>query len=45
MKRRRKRILAELERATWQVASVTQKEKRRFAPPPFHHFKAAAGRI
>src|SRR5271169_3737092 len=29
------RILAELERASWQVASVTQKEKRRFAPPPF----------
>ena len=29
------RILAELERAIWQVASVTQKEKRRFAPPPF----------
>jgi DNA topoisomerase-1 len=29
------RILAELERAVWQVASVTQKEKRRFAPPPF----------
>ena len=30
-----KRILAEVERAIWQVASVTQKEKRRFAPPPF----------
>jgi DNA topoisomerase-1 len=30
-----KRILAELERANWQVANVTQKEKRRFAPPPF----------
>lgn len=29
------RILADLERATWQVASVAQKEKRRFAPPPF----------
>jgi len=30
-----KRILAEVERAVWQVATVTQKEKRRFAPPPF----------
>ena len=29
------RILAAVERATWQVANVTQKEKRRFAPPPF----------
>ncbi len=29
------RILADIERANWQVASVTQKEKRRFAPPPF----------
>ena len=29
------RILAEIERANWEVASVTQKEKRRFAPPPF----------
>ncbi|HEV3254596.1 MAG TPA: type I DNA topoisomerase [Candidatus Acidoferrales bacterium] len=29
------RILAAVERATWQVSSVTQKEKRRFAPPPF----------
>ncbi len=29
------RILAALERATWQVSSVAQKEKRRFAPPPF----------
>jgi DNA topoisomerase-1 len=29
------RILSDLERAIWQVASVTQKEKRRFAPPPF----------
>jgi len=29
------RILAELERAIFQVANVTQKEKRRFAPPPF----------
>ena len=29
------RILAELERAIFQVANVTQKEKRRYAPPPF----------
>jgi len=29
------RILADLERTTWQVSGVTQKEKRRFAPPPF----------
>ncbi len=29
------RILAEIEHAVWQVASVAQKEKRRFAPPPF----------
>lgn len=29
------RVLAEIERAVWQVASVAQKEKRRFAPPPF----------
>ena len=29
------RILAAVERAIWQVASVAQKEKRRFAPPPF----------
>ncbi len=29
------RILAAVERAIWQVANVTQKEKRRFAPPPF----------
>src|SRR5215831_14114502 len=29
------RVLAAVERAVWQVASVTQKEKRRFAPPPF----------
>jgi DNA topoisomerase-1 len=29
------RILAAVERATWQVANVTQKEKRRYAPPPF----------
>jgi DNA topoisomerase I len=30
-----KDILAELERAKWEVASISQKEKRRFAPPPF----------
>jgi DNA topoisomerase I len=30
-----RRILSEVERAIWQVESVTQKEKRRFAPPPF----------
>src|SRR6202023_3460662 len=29
------RILAAVEHAIWQVASVAQKEKRRFAPPPF----------
>jgi DNA topoisomerase-1 len=29
------RILAEVDHAAWQVASVAQKEKRRFAPPPF----------
>jgi len=29
------RILADLERARWVVSSVAQKEKRRFAPPPF----------
>jgi DNA topoisomerase-1 len=29
------RILAELDRAVWQVSSVAQKEKRRNAPPPF----------
>src|SRR5215467_2401202 len=29
------RILAAIERAIWQVTNVTQKEKRRFAPPPF----------
>jgi DNA topoisomerase-1 len=29
------RVVAAVERALWQVASVTQKEKRRFAPPPF----------
>jgi DNA topoisomerase I len=29
------RILAALDHAIWQVSSVAQKEKRRFAPPPF----------
>src|SRR5271155_5563457 len=29
------RILAAVDHAIWQVASVAQKEKRRFAPPPF----------
>src|ERR1700733_5670707 len=29
------RILSAVDKAIWQVASVTQKEKRRFAPPPF----------
>ena len=29
------RVLAAVERAVWQVANVTQKEKRRYAPPPF----------
>jgi DNA topoisomerase-1 len=29
------RILAAVEHAVWQVSSVTRKEKRRFAPPPF----------
>ena len=29
------RIVAEAEQARWQVAAVTQKERRRFAPPPF----------
>ena len=29
------RILADVDHAIWQVASVTQKEKRRNAPPPF----------
>jgi DNA topoisomerase I len=29
------RILAAVERAVWQVANVTEKEKRRYAPPPF----------
>ena len=30
-----KRVLADVERATWEVTAVAQKEKRRFAPPPF----------
>jgi DNA topoisomerase-1 len=29
------RVLAAVQKAVWQVASVAQKEKRRFAPPPF----------
>jgi len=29
------RVVAAVERARWQVAGVTQKEKRRYAPPPF----------
>jgi DNA topoisomerase I len=29
------RILAAVDHAVWQVTSVAQKEKRRFAPPPF----------
>ncbi len=29
------RVIAAVERANWEVASVTQKEKRRHAPPPF----------
>ncbi len=29
------RIVEELRRSEWRVAEVTQKEKRRFAPPPF----------
>jgi len=29
------RIVGEVEKAQWQVAAVTQKERRRFAPPPF----------
>ena len=28
-------IVAAVEQAQWQIASVAQKEKRRFAPPPF----------
>ena len=30
-----KRVVAAVERATWQIASVAQKEKRRHPPPPF----------
>jgi DNA topoisomerase-1 len=29
------RIVAEVELARWQVAGVTQKERRRYSPPPF----------
>jgi len=29
------RIVGEVEKAQWRVAAVTQKERRRFAPPPF----------
>jgi DNA topoisomerase-1 len=29
------RILSAVDHATWQVANVNQREKRRFAPPPF----------
>jgi DNA topoisomerase I len=29
------RILADIEKSRWLVTGVTQKEKRRFAPPPF----------
>jgi DNA topoisomerase-1 len=29
------RVLAAVQHAIWQVSSVAQKEKRRFAPPPF----------
>src|SRR5580698_8630717 len=29
------KVLSDIEKAEWKVASVTQKEKRRFAPPPF----------
>jgi DNA topoisomerase I len=28
-------IIAAVEKARWQISGVTQKEKRRFAPPPF----------
>src|SRR5579862_3144339 len=30
-----KRVVSAVEGAAWQVASVAQKEKRRYAPPPF----------
>jgi DNA topoisomerase I len=29
------KVLSDIKNAVWKVASVTQKEKRRFAPPPF----------
>jgi DNA topoisomerase I len=29
------KVVAAVEKAVWQVANVTQKEKRRYAPPPF----------
>src|ERR1700678_1952389 len=29
------KVLSDIEKAEWKVASVVQKEKRRFAPPPF----------
>jgi DNA topoisomerase I len=29
------KVLSDIDKAVWKVASVTQKEKRRFAPPPF----------
>jgi DNA topoisomerase-1 len=32
---RANQIVEELKRANWRVAEVTQKEKRRYAPPPF----------
>ncbi len=37
------RILAAVEHSAWQVASVTQKEKRRNRAAAVHHFQAAAG--
>ena len=37
------KIVAAVSNAKWQVASVTQKEKKRNPPPPFHHFETAAG--
>ena len=30
-----RKVLSDIEKAQWKVASVTQKEKRRFAPAPF----------
>ncbi len=38
-------IVAAAGKAQWKVAGVTQKEKRRFAPPPFTTSKASAGRL